>query len=155
MIQAVSAVANLQGKMMVPHILKAMIDKGRQYDNPPQVAGTPISAQTAKTETEMLAISLEKEGAAALVPGYRVAGKTGTAEIPGPDGYVSGVTNASFVGWGPVDDPHFLIYVWLEKPTTSIWGSVVAAPVFSEAFSTVAALTQLPPDAARQKLYGQ
>jgi hypothetical protein len=54
-----------------------------------------------------------------------------------------------------VDDPHFLIYVWLEKPTTSIWGSVVAAPVFSEAFSTVAALTQLPPDAARQKLYGQ
>jgi len=155
MIQAVSAIANLQGKMMAPHVLKAMVDKGRQYDNPPQVVGSPISAQTAKTETEMLATSLEKEASVALVPGYRVAGKTGTGEIPGPDGYVSGVTNASFVGWGPVDDPHFLIYVWLEKPTSSIWGSVVAAPIFSEAFSTIAALTHLPPDAARQKLYGQ
>ncbi len=155
MIQAISAVANGEGKMMMPHVLKAMIDKGRQYDNPPEVVGTPITAQTAQTETEMLATSLEKEASSALVPGYRVAGKTGTGEIPGPEGYVSGVTNASFVGWGPVGDPRFLIYVWLEKPTSSIWGSVVAAPVFSEAFLTAAQLTQLPPDAARQKLYGQ
>ncbi|HEX7394851.1 MAG TPA: penicillin-binding protein 2 [Anaerolineaceae bacterium] len=155
MIEAITAVANGQGKMMAPHLLKAMVDKGRQYDNPPQVVGNPISAQTAKTETEMLATSLEKEASIALVPGYRVAGKTGTGEIPGPNGYVSGVTNASFVGWGPVDDPRFLIYIWLEKPATSIWGSVVAAPVFSEAFMTVATLSNLPPDAARLQLYGQ
>ena len=155
MIEAITAVANGQGKMMAPHLLKAMVDKGRQYDNPPQVVGNPISAQTAKTETEMLATSLEKEASIALVPGYRVAGKTGTGEIPGPNGYVSGVTNASFVGWGPVDDPRFLIYIWLEKPATSIWGSVVAAPIFSEAFLTVATLSNLQPDAARLQLYGQ
>ncbi len=155
MIQAITAVANGQGKMMAPHVLKVMVDKGRQYNNPPQVVGSPISAETAKTETAMLATSLEKEASTALVPGYRVAGKTGTGEIPGPDGYVTGVTNASFVGWGPVDDPRFLIYIWLEKPTSSIWGSVVAAPVFAEAFKTVATLANLPPDAARKQLYGQ
>lgn len=155
MIQAITAVANGQGKMMAAHLLKAMVDKGRQYNNPPQVVGNPITAQTAKTETEMLATSLEKEASNALVPGYRVAGKTGTGEIPGPNGYVSGVTNASFVGWGPVDDPRFLIYIWLEKPATSIWGSVVAAPIFSEAFQTVATLSNLPPDAARLQLYGK
>ena len=155
MVEAISAVANLQGKMMAPHVLKAMIDKGRQYNNPPQVAGAPISAETAKTETTMLATSLEKEASTALVPGYRVAGKTGTAEIPGPQGYVTGVTNASFVGWGPVDNPQILIYIWLEQPASSIWGSVIAAPVFSEAFKTVATLTNLPPDAARKQLYGQ
>jgi cell division protein FtsI/penicillin-binding protein 2 len=155
MIQAISAVANLQGKMMAPHILKAMIDKGRQYNNPPQAVGSPISAETAQTETTMLATSLEKEASSALVPGYRVAGKTGTGEIPGPNGYSAGVTNASFVGWGPVDDPRFLIYIWLEKPSSSIWGSVVAAPVFAEAFKTVVTLTNLPPDAARKQLYGQ
>lgn len=155
MIQAITAVANGQGKMMATHLLKAMVDKGHQYENPPQVVGNPITAQTAKTETEMLATSLEKEASSALVPGYRVAGKTGTGEIPGPNGYVSGVTNASFVGWGPVDDPRFLIYIWLEKPATSIWGSVVAAPIFSEAFQTLATLSNLPPDAARLQLYGK
>ncbi len=153
MVQAISAIANGQGKMMAPHVLKAMVDKGRQYNNPSQVVGTPITAQTAKTETEMLATSLEKEASTALVPGYRVAGKTGTAEIPGPGGYVSGQTNASFVGWGPVDDPRFMIYIWLEKPSSSIWGSVAAAPIFSEAFSTVATLSNLPPDEARKQLY--
>ena len=155
MVEAISAVANLQGKMMAPHVLKAMIDKGRQYNNPPQVAGAPISAETARTETAMLSTSLEKEASTALVPGYRVAGKTGTGEIPGPKGYVNGVTNASFVGWGPVDNPQIMIYIWLEQPSSSIWGSVVAAPVFSEAFKTVATLTNLPPDAARKQLYGQ
>ena len=80
----------------------------------------------------MLAISLEEESSVALVEGYRVAGKTGTAEISGPDGYTTSLTNASFVGWGPVDDPRFIVYIWLEKPTSSPWGSVVAAPVFSE-----------------------
>ena len=83
MVTAISAVAN-DGKMMAPHVLKAVIENGEQYNNPPQVIGTPISKETAQTLTEMLAISLEKESSVALVEGYRIAGKTGTAEIPGP-----------------------------------------------------------------------
>jgi cell division protein FtsI/penicillin-binding protein 2 len=99
----------------------------------------------------MLATSLEIESSVALVEGYRVAGKTGTAEIPTPFGYTGSQTNASFVGWGPVDDPRFMVYVWLEKPTTSPWGSVVAAPVFREAVERLVILLNLPPDNLRQR----
>ncbi|HVN54294.1 MAG TPA: penicillin-binding protein 2 [Anaerolineaceae bacterium] len=155
MVMAISAVANNDGKMMGPHVLKAMIDNGRQYNTTPQVVGTPIKAETAKTLTGMLTRSLEEESSDALVPGYRVAGKTGTAEIPGPGGYESNLTNASFAGWGPIDDPRFLVYIWLEKPESSIWGSVVAAPVFSETVKNLVVLMDIPPDNVRQTLHGQ
>jgi cell division protein FtsI/penicillin-binding protein 2 len=148
MVTAISALAN-DGKMVTPHVVRAVIDQGHQYDITPQIAGMPISKETARAMTNLLAISLEKESSSALVPGYRVAGKTGTAEIPSPAGYTSGATNASFVGWGPVDDPQFLIYIWLEKPTTSPWGSVVAAPVFSEVAQRLVILMDIPPDDVR------
>lgn len=152
MASAISALAN-NGKMMAPHIVKAIVEDGRQRYVEPVVIGQPISAETAHTITEMLAVSLEQEASDALVPGYRVAGKTGTGEIPSPEGYVSNLTNASFVGWGPTDDPRFLVYLWLEKPQSSPWGSVVAAPVFSEATQKLVALMQLPPDDIRLQLY--
>lgn len=154
MVMAVSALAN-DGKMMAPHVLKAVIDGERQYDNNPQVVGNPISAKAAREITEMLAVSLEQEASNALVEGYRVAGKTGTGEIPTPNGYTTGLTNASFVGWGPADDPQFLVYVWLEKPQSSIWGSVVAAPVFSEMVTELVRLLNLPPDDMRRELAEQ
>ena len=154
MIMAVGSLAN-DGKMMAPHVLKAVIDNGEQFSNPPQVIGSPISAETARTSSEMLAVSLETEASDALVPGYRVSGKTGTAEIAGPGGYTSDVTNASFVGWGPTDSPRFLVYVWIEKPTSSMWGSVVAAPIFSEIVSKLVILLDLPPDAVRQQIINQ
>jgi cell division protein FtsI/penicillin-binding protein 2 len=152
MVMAVSAVANNEGKMMAPHLVNAIIENGRQYTISPQIAGNPITAATAKTLTAMLARSLEQESSIALIPGYRVAGKTGTAEIPTPTGYSSNLTNASFVGWGPIDDPRFLVYVWLEKPQSSKWGSVVAAPVFSDAVKKLVVLMDIPPDAVRQQL---
>jgi cell division protein FtsI/penicillin-binding protein 2 len=149
MVMAVSSIAN-EGQMVVPHVLKSMVNNGRQYDPPPQVAGVPITAKTARTLSEMLAVSLENEASNALLTGYRVAGKTGTAEIPTPYGYTTAATHASFVGWGPVDDPAFLVYVWLEKPTSSPWGSVVAAPVFREVVERLVILMNLPPDTIRR-----
>ena len=85
---------------------------------PAQFVGSPISANTAQTLTDMLAVSLEQESSSALLPGYRLAGKTGTAQIPTAFGYDPDHTNASFIGWGPVDDPQFMVYVWLEEPTS-------------------------------------
>ena len=103
----------------------------------------------------MLAVSISGETSTLDVPGYRVAGKTGTGEIAIPgEGYTSPLTNASFVGWGPVDDPKILVYVWFEKPTSSRWGSEVATPVFNEVFRQTAILLNLPPDDARQILSG-
>jgi cell division protein FtsI/penicillin-binding protein 2 len=154
MVMAASALAN-DGKMVVPHVLKAYIQDGQQFDTTSKIAGAPISAATAYTETEMLAVSLEEEASDALVDGYRVAGKTGTAEIAVNGQYSSGATNASFVGWGPVDDPKFLVFVWLEKPKSSIWGSVVAAPVFRDVVKQLVVLMNIPPDDQRMSLQNQ
>jgi cell division protein FtsI/penicillin-binding protein 2 len=151
MAAAIAAVAN-DGKMMAPHIVRAIVDKGQQFNIEPRVISVPIRKETAKTLTDMLAISLEEEASDALVEGYRVAGKTGTAEIPTPFGYSSSATNASFVGWGPVDDPQFLVYIWLEKPTSSPWGSIVAAPVFRQAVEKLVVLMDIPPDRVRRAL---
>jgi cell division protein FtsI/penicillin-binding protein 2 len=151
MITAIAAIAN-DGKMMSPHLVKAYIQDGVQYDVKPRMVRQVVSAQTAHTLTEMLATSLEEEASNALVEGYRVAGKTGTGEIPTPTGYASDITNASFVGWGPVDNPQFIVYIWLEKPSSSPWGSVVAAPVFSQAVQELVILMGLPPDTTRQEM---
>jgi cell division protein FtsI/penicillin-binding protein 2 len=151
MLMAVSAVAN-DGRMVVPHVLHAMVRDGRQYSVPAQFAGSPITPETANTLTEMLAVSLEQESSSALVPGYRIAGKTGTAQIPGPYGYEFGETNASFIGWGPVDDPQFMIYVWLERPSTSIWGSETAAPTFARVAQDTILVLNIAPDSVRNEM---
>ena len=152
MITAISALAN-DGKMMAPHVMHSYVQDGRQYEFKSIVLGSPVSAETARTVTEMLAQSLEQEASNALVPGYRVAGKTGTGEIAkGAEGYSTNLTNASFVGWGPVDDPRFIVYVWLQEPTSSPWGSVVAAPVFSEVVQKLVVYLNLPPDDIRLQL---
>jgi len=149
MLMAISAVANLRGEMMLPHVVLSTVRDGAQYPIAPVVVGQPITPHTAQTLNEMLTNSLENESSVALVDGYRVAGKTGTAEVPVPGGYSDTLTNASFVGWGPVDQPRFLIYVMLEHPKSSPWGSVVAAPVFSDVFARLAILDDLPPDDVR------
>ena len=150
MISGVAALAN-DGRMMTPHVVRAYIQDGHQYNVQPRVLRQVLKPETAEIMTEMLAYALEEEASSALVEGYRFAGKTGTGQIPGPGGYTSSLTNASFVGWGPVDDPKFIIYVWLEKPQTSQWGSVVAAPVFQKAASELVVLMKLPPDEIRRQ----
>ena len=162
MVAAISAIAN-DGNMMAPHVVRSIISNGRQYDLPPQRVSKPISAETARTLTNMLSVSLQEETSLAHVPGYLLAGKTGTAEIPlnpddpyfGIQAYRSVGSNASFVGWGPVDDPKFLVYVWLEEPGTSPWGSVVAAPVFADVVKELVVLMDIPPDDVRMQLATQ
>ncbi|PKN94333.1 MAG: hypothetical protein CVU44_04395 [Chloroflexi bacterium HGW-Chloroflexi-6] len=152
MLTAASALAN-DGKMVYPHVLYGMVNNGNQYDTPAQVLGTPISPQTARTVSDMLANAMERGESLALVEGYRIAGKTGTAQIPGDDGYYSpDDINASFIGWGPVENPQFLVYVWLEKPETDDWASYLAAPVFKDVVEKLVVLMDIPPDAIRQQL---
>ena len=150
LMMAASAIAN-DGKMVTPHVLYSMLRDGHQYNVPSQYAGSPIRSETAHTLTDMLTVSLEGESSSALVPGYRVAGKTGTAQIPTNYGYDETHTNASFIGWGPVDDPQFMIYVWLQKPSASIWSSETAAPVFSQVAQQTVILLNIPPDMVRNQ----
>jgi cell division protein FtsI/penicillin-binding protein 2 len=151
MVMAVSAIAN-EGKILAPHVVRSVVDDGQQYDVAPQVVSSPISAETAQTLTEMLTVALEEEASGALVNGYSLAGKTGTGEIPTELGYTSTQTNTSFVGWGPSDDPQFVVYVWLEKPSISKWGSEVAAPVFRNVVEQLVVLMKIPPDDIRLAL---
>jgi cell division protein FtsI/penicillin-binding protein 2 len=155
MLTAASALAN-DGKMVYPHVLYGMLTNGSQYNTPPQTLGTPISPQTARTVSDMLALAMEDGQSPARVEGYRLAGKTGTAQIPGPDGlYDPKLTNASFIGWGPVDDPRFMVYVWMERPQNSDWAAFVAAPIFHNVVEKLVVLMGIPPDAVRQQITGQ
>jgi cell division protein FtsI/penicillin-binding protein 2 len=149
MVMAASALAN-NGQMVYPHVVYAQMRDGHQVNMSPQVVGTPIRAETAHTITAMLHNALESESSGALLPGYAIAGKTGTAQIPTSYGYDENDINASFIGWGPVDDPRFLVYVWLEKPQTNKAASVVAAPIFKQVIEKLVVLMGIPPDAVRQ-----
>ncbi len=150
---AISAVAN-EGRMMVPHVLRSLTSHGQVYETPIKVLAQPIRAETAHTLNEMLAQALETESSLALVPGYRIAGKTGTANLP-EFNYQPGITNASFVGWGPVDDPQFLVYVWVERPSTDIWGSTIAAPIFRQVVERLVTILGIPPDDVRRAMAEQ
>ena len=151
MLMAASAIAN-EGRMVTPHVLYSMLRDGHQYNVPSQYAGSPITAETARTLSDLLAVSLEGESSQALLAGYRLAGKTGTAQIPTNYGYDSTHTNVSFVGWGPVDDPQFMVYIWLQQPSASIWSSETAAPVFSQVAEQTVIMLNIPPDSVRSQL---
>jgi cell division protein FtsI/penicillin-binding protein 2 len=152
LITAASAIAN-GGTMMQPHILERVQNGTAQHVTQQQVLGRPIKPATAAAESEMLAESLAGgEGSQALVDGYRIAGKTGTAQIPTPSGYDPQATIGSFIGWGPVDDPQFIALIKLDKPTSSIWGSETAAPLFKQLVTRLVVLMQIPPDNVRHAL---
>ncbi|HEC23125.1 MAG TPA: penicillin-binding protein 2 [Chloroflexi bacterium] len=143
---AVGAIAN-EGLIVQPHMVSQRIaPDGTVTDFEPTVLGRAVSQETARQLSRMLANALEREASAALVPGYTIAGKTGTAEIPIPGGYDPDRTIASFVGFGPVSDPRFVVLIRLDQPTSSRWGSETAAPVFSYFVSRLVVLMEIPPD---------
>ncbi|MEX0787283.1 MAG: penicillin-binding protein 2 [Anaerolineales bacterium] len=148
LLAAIGAIAN-GGAMVQPHIVREVVGPQGVYWPQPVVLNRPIQPETAAVLTEMLATSLELETTHAHVEGYRIAGKTGTAQVPGEFGYDPRWTIASFVGWGPVADPRFLVFVRLDKPQSSPWGSVVAAPVFQEIVERLVVLLEIPPDSVR------
>tara|TARA_Y100001970_G_scaffold117925_1_gene146509 strand:+ start:284 stop:2161 length:1878 start_codon:yes stop_codon:yes gene_type:complete len=153
MLTAVSAVAN-GGIIMQPHLLQEIRDGDLTYTAKPKILGNPISEEVADTLTDMLSASLQTETShsMALVDGYRLAGKTGTAQIPMPYGYDPERTMASFIGWGPTDDPRFIVYVKLDAPQVSPWGSSTAAPTFSKMVKRLVIHMEIPPEEVRKQL---
>jgi cell division protein FtsI (penicillin-binding protein 3) len=127
----VSAIAN-GGTLITPHfLLDVPQDTSKRVTWPSRIA---CSKETATTTTNMLKhVVTEGTGKAAAVPGYVVAGKTGTAQValPNGGGYAKGVYISSFIGYLPADDPQLLIEVKLDEPSNAIFGGVVAAPTFS------------------------
>jgi cell division protein FtsI (penicillin-binding protein 3) len=97
-----------------------------------------LSASVAETLNQMLQqVVLQGTGTEAVIPGYSVAGKTGTSQIPTPDhrSYIAGAYNASFVGFAPANNPVLSMIVIVQRPQTVIFGGSVAAPVFQRVMS--------------------
>jgi len=148
MITAVAAVAN-DGLMMKPHVLEKIVDDQHVSPVQPVAVRRVVSPQTAEQLTSMLVEAVQKETDLAAVPGYKIAGKTGTAQVPIPGGYHPSWTIASFIGYAPPEDPAFIVLVNIDKPVVEPWGSKVAAPVFKAVAEQLFVLLGIPPDEAR------
>ncbi len=131
MVRAVASLAN-GGRLMEPHVVKEIRDAhGKVIPIPPKVVAQVIRPETARIVTEMMVAAVDKGEAQFAKPkGYRIAGKTGTAQIPVAGHYDATKTIASFVGFAPADHPKFVMLVTLREPSSSQWGSETAAPLF-------------------------
>ncbi|MEM8856823.1 MAG: penicillin-binding protein 2 [Chloroflexota bacterium] len=150
MTAAVAAIAN-DGVLMRPYIVDK-IYKGKEVisDPEPFEQSRAVSAETAREVRQMAIFAVNHQINVASVPGYTVAGKTGTAQIPEEGGFYHPTdTIASFVGFLPADDPQLVILYKLDRPTSSEWGSETAAPAFSDLAQKLVVLLDIPPDSVR------
>ncbi|WP_412754443.1 peptidoglycan D,D-transpeptidase FtsI family protein [Legionella donaldsonii] len=118
--------------------------------NETTIAGEQVlDEKTASQVLAMMEAVLGNEGTGKLarIPGYRVAGKTGTARIAGKNGYEANRHIASFVGIAPVSQPRLVVVVVIHEPTrNSYYGAAVAAPLFAQVMSGALRILEVPPD---------
>jgi cell division protein FtsI (penicillin-binding protein 3) len=150
MITAVSAIAN-DGVLMKPYVVAEVRDqKGqRMKEILPQVKRRVVSPATARTLTTIMeGVVTSGTGTKAAIPGFRVAGKTGTAQKVDPrtGTYSSALSIGSFVGFVPADAPRLAIIVVVDEPQGEAWGGVVAAPVFRRVGEQVLTYLGVPRD---------
>jgi cell division protein FtsI (penicillin-binding protein 3) len=134
MVSAVAALAN-GGVLMKPYVVSEVRDaQGKTLRQIlPQVKCRVVSPETARTVTSILeGVVTDGTGAKAAIPGFRVAGKTGTAQKidPRTGAYSSTLFVGSFVGFVPADNPRLAMIVVIDEPQGESWGGTVAAPVF-------------------------
>jgi cell division protein FtsI (penicillin-binding protein 3) len=146
MVSAYAAIGN-EGVMEKPHILEKV--GGKKVGQP--VGRRVVSKRTANRMMSMFRdVVVEGTGTEAAIPGYTVAGKTGTAQKPENGRYVAKYV-ASFVGLVPARKPRLAILVMVDEPHGAIWGGVVAAPVFRDLARFSLQYLEVPPDAPETK----
>ncbi|MCR4306021.1 MAG: penicillin-binding protein 2 [Candidatus Daviesbacteria bacterium] len=130
MIRAVAAIAN-GGNLMEPHVVKEIRDERGVFEVKPKVVRQVLKESSAEMVKEMMVAAVEQgEARVFSSKGFKIAGKTGTAQIPVAGHYDANKTIASFVGFAPADDPKFVMLVRYDEPSSSIFGSETAAPTF-------------------------
>jgi cell division protein FtsI (penicillin-binding protein 3) len=147
-----AAVAN-DGVWIQPRLVRGFVDgDGTFHAAPPAETRRVVSEQTAKTVTRILSFAVDAgTGTRAQIPGFWVAGKTGTAQIPKIHG--TGYSNkyvASFIGFTPAQDPQLVIAAIIDRPVTE-YGALAAAPLFKEIGQWAIARLRIAP-AARPTL---
>jgi len=130
MIRAVSAIAN-GGYLVTPRVVSSVEGDGWEekieVDSPLRIIGKEAAAEMKQMMVDAAEIG---EAKWCRIPGYSVAGKTGTAQIPVAGHYDATNTNHSFIGFAPADNPKFIMLVTLKSPQSSPWAAETAAPLW-------------------------
>jgi cell division protein FtsI/penicillin-binding protein 2 len=143
MIAAYGAIAN-NGVWVQPHFVEKIGGEEAAQPKRRRIMTTRTAIQVRKMLREVVE---EGSGTAAQIPGYHIAGKTGTAAKPDENGGYSDYRYvASFVGFVPAHHPRFVALVTVDEPRGAIWGSVVAAPAFAEIAKFALQYLEVPPD---------
>lgn len=148
-VRAVGAIAN-GGKIMEPQVVSAIKDGDKVHKINPRVIDTPINKEAADTVKHMMIRAVD-EGEAQFykkslgVASFKIAGKTGTAQIPVAGHYDPNKTIASFVGFAPADNPKFVMLIRYDQPSSSIYGADTAAPTFFDVAKELFVYWGIPP----------
>jgi cell division protein FtsI (penicillin-binding protein 3) len=138
-----AAIAN-GGEWVQPHLVDHVVGVHAPKPKRRRILEPGVDAQL----RTMLRGVVSDQGTAELaaIPGYAVAGKTGTAQKPGPHGYIPGAYVATFVGMVPASRPRLLVLVTIDEPHGQIYGGLVAAPAFEQIASFDLQYLEVPPD---------
>jgi cell division protein FtsI (penicillin-binding protein 3) len=140
-----AAIAN-KGLWLEPHLVDRIGGRAPVRAERRRLVSQGIAAQLSRMLGRV--VGEGGTGTAAAIPGYSVAGKTGTAQKPDPrGGYSSSKYVASFVGFVPASKPRLVILVSVDEPSKAIWGGVVAAPAFAAIAKFALQYLEVPPDA--------
>ena len=138
-----AAIAN-GGEWVQPHLVDHVVGQATPKPKRRRILAPGVDYQL----RTMLKGVVSDQGTAELaaIPGYQVAGKTGTAQKPGPNGYIPGAYVATFVGMVPASRPRLLVLVTIDEPHGQIYGGLVAAPAFEQIASFDLQYLEVPPD---------
>jgi len=146
MASAYAAIAN-NGVWTQPHLVERIAGHRTRKAKKRRLLSPTVNGQIARMLADVVA---DGTGVEAQIPGYRVGGKTGTAQKPDEHGgYSGGKYVASFVGFVPASRPRLVVLVKVDEPTRAIWGGVVAAPAFAEIARFALQYLEIPPDAPK------
>ncbi len=148
-ISAVNTIAN-NGQRVRPYIVSEIKEGEESIKYKPSVLSQPISKETANIIAGYME-NVVRDGESSYifnerVPDYSIAGKTGTAEIPKPDrlGYYWDRTNATFIGFAPVENPKIIMLVKIEQPKLDTFAATTAVPIWIEIFQEIADDLEIP-----------
>lgn len=143
------------GWLLKPYLVKVIKEEGKVVKEfSPRILGKTVSEKTSRVLREILKLVVEEgTGRGAKVEGYSIGGKTGTAQVPDPEGggYLEGRYAASFIGFAPVEDPVISGIVVVKEPEGSYWGGEIAAPLFGRIMKRILPYLGVLPEEKKSK----